>query len=160
MNIVIMRHGEAETNAESDEVRNLTDYGRIQAGLAGECLRRRSLVFDQVWVSPYSRAMQTADAFLQSYSDIPFHRETTSLLIPDASPAQIADRITETPDCNVLIVSHQPLVSALVGILEKADSRMGPPMSPASMALLTAETILAGCCRLQWVKHAPYDLQS
>jgi phosphohistidine phosphatase len=160
MNIVVMRHGEAETNSASDEVRNLTDYGRLQAGLAGECLRRLSLEFDQVWVSPYSRAVQTADAVLRSYSDVSIHRETTSLLVPEASPAQVADRIAETSDCNVLIVSHQPLVSALVGILEKADSRMGPPMSPASMALLTADTILAGCCRLQWVRHAPYDLES
>lgn len=160
MKIVIMRHGEAETNADSDEVRNLTDYGRVQAGLAGECLRGLSLLFDQVWVSPYLRAMQTADAVLRSYPDIPIHRETTSLLIPDVSPTQVADRIAETPDCNVLIVSHQPLVSALVGILENADPRMGPPMSPASMALLTAETILAGCCRLQWVKHAPYDREA
>ena len=160
MKVVVIRHGEAETNAVSDQTRNLTDYGRAQAGLAGECLRRWSIEFDQVWVSPYLRTIQTADAVLQAFQGISIHREETSLLTPDAPAEKVVDRIAEIPDCNLLIVSHQPLVSGLVGIFEYADPRRGPPMSPASMVLLTAETILAGCCRLEWTKHAPYEHQS
>jgi len=154
-----MRHGEAEANAASDEVRNLTHYGLSQATLAGKLLQRLGFEFDQVWVSPYVRAMQTADAVLSAYPENVLHRETTQLLVPEALPADITDRIAEAPDCNLLLVSHQPLVSALVGVLEEGHATFGPPMAPATMALLTAESILPGCCQLQWLKHAPYNVQ-
>ncbi len=153
MNIVIMRHGEAETYADSDAQRNLTDYGREQAKAAGLCLKNLSQNFEQVWVSPYNRAQQTADGVLSQLGSI--SRETVDSLTPESSPTDLIDALSTYRGGDLLIVSHQPLVSALVGLLENADHRSGPPMSPASMALLSADTILAGCCQLQWLRHAP-----
>ncbi len=153
MNIVILRHGETETYADNDAQRNLTDYGREQANAAGICLKELALDFEQVWVSPYVRAQQTADGVLSALGSIP--RETVDALTPDSSPVNLMDTLSTYRGGNLLIVSHQPLVSALVGLLENADHRSGPPMSPASMALLTADTLLAGCCQLQWLRHAP-----
>ncbi|ARN76116.1 phosphohistidine phosphatase SixA [Oceanicoccus sagamiensis] len=153
MNIVILRHGEAEIYADSDAQRNLTDYGREQAQAAGVCLKALALDFKQVWVSPYIRAQQTADGVLSALGDIP--RETVDALIPESSPINLVDTLSTYSGGDLLIVSHQPLVSALVGLLENADHRSGPPMSPASMAMLTADTLLAGCCQLQWLRHAP-----
>ena len=153
MNILIMRHGEAETFAPSDVERNLTENGRQQAQKAGQYIGGLSLCFDQVWVSPFIRAQQTADGVLASLSD--FKRKTLDFLVPEISPSLVIDQLAESDFENVLIVSHQPLVSALVGMLEDADDRAGPPMSPASMVLLSTDIVLAGCCQRQWLRHAP-----
>ena len=42
MKIFIMRHGEAEVIASSDEARHLTDYGRKQSILQGQWLKNSS----------------------------------------------------------------------------------------------------------------------
>ena len=153
MKIVILRHGEAETYVDNDAQRQLTDHGREQARGAGLCLKNLAICFDQVWVSPYRRAQQTADGVLSQLGSIP--RETLDSLTPDGSPTALVDTLSTYRGGDLLIISHQPLVSALTGLLENADYRSGPPMSPASMALLSADTLLAGCCQLQWLRHAP-----
>ena len=163
MNIVIMRHGQAETYAPSDAQRNLTELGHQQARAAGQCLQQLSLSFDQVWVSPYNRAQQTADEVLLSLAESP--RFTAAGLTPESPVATVIDKLEQSDSKNVLIVSHQPLVSVLVALLNTADSRSGPPMAPASMAMLSTEKFLvngqsmqgplAGCCELQWLRHAP-----
>ncbi|MEE8056978.1 MAG: phosphohistidine phosphatase SixA [Pseudomonadales bacterium] len=153
MNIVIMRHGEAEAFVSRDADRTLTDVGHQQAKLAGECLSQLGLCFDQVWVSPYIRAQQTATAVLSSFAET--SSSTLELLTPDSSPALVVDKLEQSRLDSLLIVSHQPLVSTLVGLLGHADPRAGPPMSPASMALLWADVVLPGCCDLQWLRHAP-----
>ncbi|MCP3906982.1 MAG: phosphohistidine phosphatase SixA [Oceanicoccus sp.] len=153
MKIVILRHGEAEIYADSDAQRNLSDYGHEQAKSAGLCLKNLAIEFEQVWVSPYLRAQQTADGVLSELGDIP--RETLDGLTPESSPSQLAEALVTYRGGDLLLVSHQPLVSALVGLLANADHRAGPPMSPASMAMLSADTLLAGCCQLRWLRHAP-----
>lgn len=155
MNLIIMRHGEAESFADSDSQRNLTNYGVEQASLAGNILNNLPYQFDVVWVSPYVRARQTADAVLQSLNYRP-RVEFSELLTPEGMPAEVADRFINASGHNVLIVSHQPLVSALVGFMDSADVHSGPPLSPASMVHLTADVLLAGCCTVKWAKHAPY----
>ena len=42
MKIFIMRHGEAEVIASSDEARHLNDYGRKQSILQGQWLKNSS----------------------------------------------------------------------------------------------------------------------
>ncbi|MFA7554396.1 MAG: phosphohistidine phosphatase SixA [Spongiibacteraceae bacterium] len=153
MNILIMRHGEAETYAESDAKRSLTELGCQQARLAGECLQQLDLSFDQVWVSPYIRAQQTADELLSGYGQL--RRKVCEHLEPDAKISLIIDLLAACGKQNILLVSHQPLVSSLISMLESGNTRSGPPMSPASMALLSADILLPGCSQLQWLRHAP-----
>jgi phosphohistidine phosphatase len=153
MHIVIMRHGEAEPFVTSDEQRNLTDNGRSQAIAAGRCLKQLAIEFDQVWVSPYVRTQQTADGVLESF--VGANRQTVDVLVPDSNPQIIMDRIESSLCQRLLIISHQPLVSSLVAVLESGRRAGGPPMSPASMAFLTAEHLLAGCCQLKWLRHSP-----
>lgn len=159
MNIVILRHGEAQTDAPSDAERQLTEYGREQAIAAGQCLLQQGLLFDTVWISPYTRAQQTASAALGALLGEDnigtVSRITQEFLTPDNNPSAVLEAIDGCSAQNLLIVSHQPLVSALVGVLLDADHRAGPPMSPATMVSLSAEVILPGCCELQWLRHAP-----
>ena len=63
MKIFIMRHGEAEVVASSDETRRLTDYGRKQSISQGQWLKTHlnstALSVQKVIVSPYVRAQET-----------------------------------------------------------------------------------------------------
>ena len=153
MNIVIMRHGQADAYASSDEARCLTARGQADALAAGQTLAKQGLVFDAVWVSPYRRAQQTADQVLRSIEIA--ERETNNSITPDSSPERFIAQLTAADYNNLLLVSHNPFVSSLIGLLCDGAGRYGPPMSPASMAMLTADDVLTGCCELAWLRHAP-----
>lgn len=153
MKIVIMRHGEAEARANSDRERQLTDSGRQQAQNAGHCLQQLKLTFEQLWVSPYCRARQTADEVLSVIGDVARH--TKQWLVPESDPAEVVQNIDQAAPGSLLIVSHQPLVSALTGLIVEGDPRYGSPMMPASMACINTDAVLPGCGLMAWLRHAP-----
>jgi 2,3-bisphosphoglycerate-dependent phosphoglycerate mutase len=74
MKIYLVRHGESEGNVDkgayktiADHAIQLTDKGREQAQAAGDWFASRKVLWEdpyRVWVSPYTRARQTADEFL------------------------------------------------------------------------------------------------
>jgi phosphohistidine phosphatase len=149
MNIVIMRHGQAESQAATDFDRALTIPGIEQASAAGGCLSGLGLSFDQAWVSPYLRTQQTADQVLSQLSV--GKRLSVDLLVPETPPIDLINALAEQSCENLLLVSHQPLVSSLVSSL----AGIHVPMSTASMALLETPVAAAGCAELQWLRHAP-----
>lgn len=155
MKIIILRHGEAESFARSDEARNLTPTGKTLAHNAGLCLKQLGLQPDTVWASSLVRARQTCTEVLSALQS-PVSMHTSEQLIPEANPVQLINELSQLSFGTLLLVSHQPLVSALVGLLCDNDKRAGPPMSPTSMALLQTDIPLAGCCELQWLRHAPH----
>jgi phosphohistidine phosphatase len=55
----------------------------------------------------------------------------------------------------ILLVSHQPLVSALTGLLVDGDYRAGPAMGTASLAEIELSAVALGCGRLTSLRHAP-----
>jgi phosphohistidine phosphatase SixA len=158
MQLVIMRHGEAEAFVDSDKNRQLTSYGREQAVKAGACLADFKFDFQQLWVSPYIRAQQTAEWVLSSLLDqtsqADLMQKTLAILTPDNNPSTVISALETSDVERLLIVSHQPLVSHLIASLVGVDS-YSIPMAPASMALLQTETIAAGCFDLKWLRHSP-----
>jgi phosphohistidine phosphatase len=154
MNIVILRHGEAESHATRDADRNLTLNGREQVRKAAECLQTLGVSFEQAWVSPFRRTQQTAEEVSSIING--FSRHTHKILVPESNPDTVVDAIEKSSLNSLLIVSHQPLVSALVGLLVDAESRLGPPMSPASMVCVNGDVVMPGCCTQVWLRHAPH----
>ena len=64
MQIALIRHGECEASAASDEERCLTPTGHADVAKVAELLRRKKLVAPQViFSSPLKRALQTAELF-------------------------------------------------------------------------------------------------
>lgn len=158
MKVVIVRHGQAESHAPSDAERNLSSYGREQSWRLGQLLKLQNFNPELLWVSPYTRTQQTADELQQSLAigegeAVP--RETVDFLVPDAQPGQVVEKIANCSVENLLIVSHQPLVSTLVGLLASSDRCAVPPMLPSTVAMLEAESPYAGCFELKWLSHAP-----
>lgn len=63
MELLIIRHAQAEDFAASDAARVLTEKGRAQSRRVGEFLKENDLVPDLVITSPYARALETAELF-------------------------------------------------------------------------------------------------
>tara|TARA_R110002126_G_scaffold10245_4_gene46451 strand:- start:1378 stop:1866 length:489 start_codon:yes stop_codon:yes gene_type:complete len=123
VNIVIMRHGEAEPMTQHDSQRQLTQRGTLEAQQMASWLQSCYGFFDCVWVSPYVRACQTADVMLTRQGpDCQLQRFTE--LVPEGSAQQIQTlldaKLAEQPDARILLVTHMPLVSFLVETLTHA----------------------------------------
>ena len=59
--IVIVRHGTAQCNCDSDFNRRLTADGIADVRKRAEYLRLQNITFDLVMVSPYIRTLQTLE---------------------------------------------------------------------------------------------------
>ncbi len=153
MRIWILRHGEAERETHHDPDRVLTERGKHDAKSAGELLAKETSKDLVVLASPYKRAQQTAKAALKA---LPHHDVVTvEWLQPETDPRTVIKRLDELNASEILLVSHQPLVSALAGVLISGDYRAGPPLHTASLLELKLNHIGAGCAELKSLRHAP-----
>jgi phosphohistidine phosphatase SixA len=153
MELIVMRHGEAETYAASDRARNLTRHGRQQAVAAGKWLVEHSLTAEHIWVSPYPRAQQTAECVQLAMGLLP--STTQDFLQPGSSPVAVLDHLSQSHYSRLLIVSHNPMISQLVNYLASGTLHGPAAMGTASIAKFSADEWLAGCCELDWLRHAP-----
>ena len=124
MKIFIMRHGEAEVIASSDEARHLTDYGRKQSILQGQWLKNHlnstALSVQKVIVSPYVRAQETFELVNSALGNTLNDIEIWSGITPYGNATLVADYLSvlqEEGIESVLLVSHLPLVGSIVSEL-------------------------------------------
>ncbi|MCK5893992.1 MAG: phosphohistidine phosphatase SixA [Endozoicomonadaceae bacterium] len=115
MKLYIMRHGKAESYAESDQVRPLSDVGRKQ--VADVAKQMSDLSLSGIMASPYLRAWQTAE-LMQATLSTPMIQRCDSFT-PDSSVHEVLRNLPKSGDW--LLVSHMPLVSLLTGLLIEDD---------------------------------------
>lgn len=151
MKVWVLRHGEAEAHARSDDQRQLTDHGRKQVLKSAGHLLGQPL--DKIIASPYVRAQQTAALVHQALGfDKPV--VTVSWLTPDIDPDQVIAELDALEEQAVLLVSHQPLVGQLVGLLVDGNRQAAGPMNTASLAELEGAYPLAALMTLRSLRHA------
>jgi len=141
--ILIMRHGEAETNADSDEARHLTETGsRV---VISQCRHLSGFEPDKIISSPFVRARETADIVA---GDIRHRGEMIidDAYVPGADVAQAGSLLMADDSDTVLLVSHMPLVSRLVQYL--AHQAFG--FDPAQICCLSKSSD-QGEFSLEWV---------
>jgi phosphohistidine phosphatase len=146
----ILRHGEAEPRANSDAERRLTSHGREQVLYSAALLLGQPL--QAILVSPYVRAQQTA-ALVQETLDFPQPLRTVAWLTPESSVREAITELEKLGFEHVLLVSHQPLVGALVGMLEHGHLQQPAAMSTASLAELEGDWPLPGLMSLKALSH-------
>lgn len=121
MNLYLLRHGEAEARADTDAARRLTAKGRHDVQDVARQFATRELPLEQCFVSPYVRASETAELFLRQLSDTAICT-TTELLVPDVRARTVIDFLGKNVRRqNVLLVSHNPLLSELNALLTKGN---------------------------------------
>jgi phosphohistidine phosphatase len=158
MAIFILRHGHAEPQVTTDEVRRLTDKGRTDTANVMQRRHTHMAPLAQIWASPLVRAQQTAEIAASYFPEISI--QTTDLLIPESNPQALLDWLDQLrsqqlahPDMSVLLVSHQPLVGRVVSMLcGKPDDYY--PMGTSSLAAIHTPIIAAGVGDLLWLDHA------
>lgn len=151
MKLWILRHGEAQGQAARDSLRELTDHGREEVLRSAAHLLGQPLA--AVYASPYVRAQQTA-AIVHEALALEQPIVTVPWLTPESDPQEVIGQLDRLGLDSVLLVSHQPLVGALVGLLENGHLQQPRGMNTASLAVLEGDWPLAGLMSVQAVHHA------
>ncbi|PCI58450.1 MAG: phosphohistidine phosphatase SixA [Gammaproteobacteria bacterium] len=128
MRIFIMRHGQASALSVVDAERPLTTQGIDEVSTMADWLSSLPFEFDQIWVSPFKRAQQTAKTVTSKLNNQE-KLTTLNFITPSGSAnkmhdfldgcCNVTDKKTEQ---RVLIVSHMPLVSYLVAELTQQQA--------------------------------------
>lgn len=121
MKIFVMRHGEAQAFANSDQERCLTERGKRQVYEQGMWLKSVQDVMDKVLVSPYLRAQQSFEQVNLAYQNqLKNKLETWNGITPYGDANLVLDYLNVLSEENtqaVLIISHLPLVGDIVRTL-------------------------------------------
>jgi len=146
----LLRHGQAEPQAASDAARELTAHGRQEVQQAAAQLLGRPLT--AIMASPYVRAQQTAE-LVRLELGFSGSVQTVSWLTPDSDPHDALKYLDEREHAEVLLVSHQPLIGALGGLLVHGHRQEPLPMRTASLAELEGDIPAAGLMELLALIH-------
>lgn len=147
LRIILLRHGEAERLAERDELRQLTSYGRRQVATTAEQIAALSLAPYRVLSSPYVRACETADIIANLLrADLP---ETLLGICPDDNPMSAIRAIESmaAPGVTLVVVTHMPLIGALLTLLVEGHTQNEQGIGTAAGALLEADSLGLGLAR-------------
>lgn len=116
VNIILIRHGQAEAFSSSDANRALTPLGEQQAQKTAAWLLSQDYQLDALLVSPYVRAQQTAYYIAQLF-DVPI--TSCDCITPDDS-AQVAfewlDALLLPESATIAVVCHMPIVARLAAL--------------------------------------------
>ena len=146
MKLFLMRHGEAEPYRQDDSSRALTATGRASVASKQGLLP----AIDLMVVSPYLRALQTADILVGEGLQVSY-RVVDDRVTPDCSLQPIIDELLNPTLQTQLIVAHNPLLSRLVSLL-CGDQARSVALATAEVACLEADEFLPGCAKLLWVR--------
>ena len=146
-----MRHGEAERRSRSDASRALTIFGeqevRACALRIGEPMRPQSIV-----ASPYTRAQQTAHLIRDVWgSEMVIN--TWDEITPTGNCVLVRDKLLKTALINIMLVTHQPFISAFILYLTGQEI----PMATAMVASIHTEVMAEEGGEIEWVEHGARD---
>ncbi|WP_053146103.1 phosphohistidine phosphatase SixA [Pseudomonas sp. P97.38] len=149
MKLWVLRHGEAEPYGNCpDPERALTEHGREQVLRSAAHLIGQPLA--AIYVSPYRRAQQTAQLVRQALGFEP-QLITVNWLTPETRPQKVLEHLAD--QAPVLLVSHNPLVGSLLGLLQHGHLQQPEQVQTAGLAELEGDLPLAGAMTLKALRH-------
>jgi len=164
MIVTIWRHGEAGP-APTDRQRELTDCGFDDIGFGCRqfyaALRARGIAPpDLILHSPWVRTEQTARLIASAFTHAVWREEDA---LRPGGTVQLIDTLlgglqgaADAPE-HLLLVSHQPLVSQLVGYY-LGERDLVPPLSPGALATLALDVPARGGAHLRfWAVPPEYE---
>ena len=147
MQLLLLRHADAETVAPSDEARPLSDKGRNQAKRLGRFCGEHDIRPEIILASPLLRTRETAKIVAM---ELGCEIVTESFLSSGATPPEIFDGLRGYRFDRVMIVGHEPdfshLAATLLGLPDSAALRI----RKATLVGLEVETFRPGCARLEF----------
>lgn len=135
MQLYIMRHGQANPIGNIDHLRELTSTGYLEAKVMGKWFKDSDIALNQIFISPYIRAQQTAHTLISELSLL-VKTKTIDFITPSDDAKKVHDYIdglcTDENIEHLLIVSHMPLVSYLIA--ELTSDNHSPIFQTAAVA--------------------------
>lgn len=157
MELFVLRHGHAESEASSDSLRALSATGEREIAQVYERSGADLEAVELILVSPYVRTQETLAALIAKsprLQNVP--QQTSTLLVPGGSCSALIEflqiQATQGDLRSILIISHQPLVGTLVDSLCGLDPgcyRMGT----AALAAIDTDVVAASCGDLRWLRN-------
>jgi phosphohistidine phosphatase len=147
MNLYLLRHGEAEASAPTDAARQLTEKGRQDVKNVAKQFAARQLPLEHCFVSPYMRAVQTAELFFEQLKkSVPI--TTTELLVPEVRASAVIDFLDKNiRGRNILLVSHNPLLSELNALLTEGNIHDMHILTTSELVCLSLDIVGPGMGR-------------
>lgn len=149
MVVYLVRHGIADRRASSDPERELTPEGIAQSRSVVKKFFLQSPQLDKGFVSPYERAIQTASEFRLAFPGIEF--EQTDLITPESDPYDVLNLLEEHQEQNVILVSHNPLLSRLVSLLVDGTLESNRQVDTSNVLCVMMDIVAPGCGELKYV---------
>lgn len=149
MLIYLMRHGEAAQQAQSDQTRELTRQGIVDNRSVCEKFAQQAPMINRALMSPYQRTRQTATAMRSVLPDLRF--EVSPALVPDASPYDLLDKLESIDDQQILLVSHNPLLSDFLALLVDGTLESQRQMGTSHLACVSLDLVAPGCGELKYI---------
>ena len=157
MRLYLMRHADAVPHGTpgylSDAQRPLTGEGRAQARGVASGLKRLDVELGMVLTSPYVRAIQTAEEFIRAWGGRLAIKELDALRSEvDPKMTSLALKRTDI-DGDLLLVGHEPHLSAWIAELVSSTSHAHCVMKKAGVACVEIERIppARGSGMLRWL---------
>jgi phosphohistidine phosphatase len=150
MKLWLLRHGEAEPQARTDAQRELTRHGAKQVMRSAAQLLGRPLMV--ILASPYVRTQQSAQ-LLRETLGLGIEIISVPWLTPDAELAEVLRQLDAYSEQELVLVTHQPLIGDLAGMLMHGHRQAPLPMQTASLAQLDGAFVLAGSMHLTSLQH-------
>jgi phosphohistidine phosphatase len=116
MFVYLLRHGIA-AQTSPDGPRALTEKGQAEVALVAEHFKKKGLKVTQVWHSPKTRAIQTAQVFLKVVGEKGIPVEEKKQLKPEGDDQEILEEINQLKEGSLLLVTHMPFVAGLASLL-------------------------------------------
>lgn len=154
MKLFLLRHGEAERTAPSDFDRTLTGQGEADSTNVGLFCAKANIYFTHIFVSPITRAKQTARLVAEQLPPAPI--EETEFLTPGTDPKNLFNLLRSfTSESRILCVTHEPFASTCISTLISGTESSHIIMKPASLACVETDgPPVRGNGKLLWLLDA------
>ena len=148
--IVLLRHGIAEDAGpgQADEARALTPEGHARMKQIGKGLERAFPRAHTIYASPLLRAQQTAMWVAKAYR-MRAKVETTEVLVPGATPRDLAEFLRSHTQRRLILVGHEPNLSTNLLALIRASESSALEFKKGGAACVRLNA--AGMGVLQWM---------
>lgn len=146
MMLYLLRHGEAEAHAANDAARRLTSRGRQDVDSVARQFLANKLPLRQCISSPYVRAVQTAELFLEQVAPgLRLHQD--AVLTPEVRASDVMKMLEGLTAEQVLLVSHNPLLSELNALLTEGNISHMHILSTSELVAINIDVIGLGMGR-------------
>lgn len=148
MELYLLRHADADTIAETDDERPISEKGAGQARKVARFCESRGFTKMRALSSPLLRAVQTAEIVAEALG---LELKVVPWLASGMRPADAARHLRELADGPaIMIVGHEPDFSALVAFLLGMPSGDLVEIRKASLTKLTVSDFGKGGARLDF----------